>query len=592
MRGDAIRIALAAVLLLTIGLATAAASTRRPNVLIVIADDQGFGDLGVHGNPVVQTPHLDRLAKEGVRLTNFYVSPVCSPTRASLLTGRYSYRTGVVDTFLGRSLMHSGEVTLAEMLKAAGYRTGIFGKWHLGDNHPMRPIDQGFDEALVLKGGGLGQPSDLPGGSSYFDPILLHNGKKRKTRGYVSDVIGAATADFITANRDRPFFAYLAFNAPHTPLTDVPQEHYERYRAMDLTPGRFAGPGLALGQTMDADPMARVYAMVSNIDENVGRVLARLREVGVEKDTIVVFLTDNGPQQPRFNSGMRGLKGTPYDGGVRVPCFIRWPSGLGATAGRSIDRVAAHIDMAPTLLAACGVAPPQGVKMDGVNLLPLLSGQVATEAWADRTIYVQWHRGEVPERDRSFGARSQRWKLVQPVGTEGKPFEPRYELYDLSAEAAETRDVAAEHPHVVEQIRAGYRRWFDDVTSNRDLAEPPRIHLGTRHENPVRLTRQDWRGPRAGWGPKSLGHWEIEVAEAGEYEVTLELPAGEVQSVHLRVGGVTTDQPVRPAQASVKLPPVTLAAGPAKFEAWATAVGETVGVRGAAILRAGVPVTE
>ena len=586
------RIALAAFLLLTIGPAAAAANSARPNVLIVITDDQGFGDLGVHGNPVVQTPHLDRLAKEGVRLTNFYVSPVCSPTRASLLTGRYNYRTGVVDTFLGRSLMHADEVTLAEMLKAAGYRTGIFGKWHLGDNHPLRPIDQGFDEALVLKGGGLGQPSDLPGGSSYFDPILLHNGKPRKTRGYVSDVIGTATADFIATNRDRPFFAYLAFNAPHTPLTEVPQEHYERYRAMDLTAGRFAGPGWPLGQTMNADAMARVYAMVSNIDENVGRVLAKLREVGLEKDTIVVFLTDNGPQQPRFNGGMRGLKGTPYDGGVRVPCFIRWPAGLGASAGRTVDRVAAHVDMAPTLLAACGVTPPPGVKMDGINLLPLLTGKVGADAWPDRTIYVQWHRGEVPQRDRSFAARSQRWKLVQPAGTDGKPFDPRYELYDLSAEAAETRDVAAEHPEVVEQMRADYRRWFDDVTAGRDLAQPPRIHVGTRHENPVRLTRQDWRGPRAGWGPKSLGHWEVETAEAGQFEVTLELPAGDVRSVHVRAGGVNIDQPVQPGQTSVKLAPVPLPAGPARFEAWATAGGETVGVRSAAVLRPDVRVTE
>jgi len=230
--------------------------------------------------------------------------------------------------------------------------------------------------------------------------------------------------------------------------------------------------------------------------------------------------------------------------------------------------------------------------MDGVNLLPLLTGEVAGDAWPDRTIYIQWHRGAVPQRDRSFGARSQRWKLVQPAGTDGKPFEPLYELYDLSAEAAETRDVAGGHPQVVEEMRAGYHRWFDDVTSNRDLAQPPRIHVGTLHENPVRLTRQDWRGPRAGWGPKSLGHWEIQIVQAGQYEVTLELPAGDVQSVHVRTGGVTIDEPVQPGQTSTKVAPVTLAAGAAKFEAWATAGGETIGVRSAAILRRSAPVTE
>src|SRR5262245_61009641 len=209
--------------------AVAGAEPRRPNVLHVSTDDQGHGDLGVHANPKIRTPHLDAFAKQGVRLTHFHVSPVCSPTRASLLTGRYNYRTGVVDTFIGRSLMHSDEMTLAEMLRSAGYRTGIFGKWHLGDNYPLRAIDQGFQEALVLRGGGIAQPSDPPGTSSYFDPVLQHNGKEVKTKGYCSDVFTDAAMKFIAAEQDRPFFCYLAYNAPHGPF-QVPDDYLAPYK--------------------------------------------------------------------------------------------------------------------------------------------------------------------------------------------------------------------------------------------------------------------------------------------------------------------------------------------------------------------------
>lgn len=557
---------------------------RRPNVLVIITDDQGFGDLACNGNPVIRTPNLDKLAKESVRLTNFYVSPVCSPTRASLLTGRYNYRTSVVDTFLGRSMMHPDEVTLAEMLRWSGYRTGIFGKWHLGDNHPMRPMDQGFGESLVHKGGGLGQPSDLPGGGSYLNPVLLRNGKPQKTEGYVSNILADATMDFIAANRDGPFFAYLAFNAPHEPLAVAPQEHYDRYKAQDLTPSRFVSPGWPLPERLDADKIARVYAMVSNIDENVGRVLARLKELGLDRDTIVVFLTDNGPQRPRFNAGMRGLKGTPYDGGIRVPCFVRWPAGFGAASGSYVDRVAAHIDVVPTLLDACGVPQPPGVTFDGVSLLPLLRGDVSHETWPDRTLFFQWHRGDVPEAERSFGARSQRWKLVQPAGANGAEFQPRFELYDLSAEPTETRNVAERNPQVVEELRDGYRHWFESVTSTRPC-DPPRIRLGTPHENPVVLTRQDWRGPRAGWGEKSLGHWQVDVATAGDYEVTLhfaDIEGG--KSVHLRVGDAEIERPIETGQRSVKLPRLQLPGGAAKLEAWLVVGDETVGVHSVDVL--------
>ena len=611
----------AASLLAWSGAAAAPAPGKRPNVLVIITDDQGYGDLACHGNPVIRTPNLDQLAKESVRLTNFYVSPVCSPTRASLMTGRYHYRTGVVDTYLGRSLMHTDEVTLAEMLRWAGYLTGIFGKWHLGDNYPMRAMDQGFGESLVLKGGGLGQPSDLPGGGGYTDPILLRNGHAVRTNGYVSDVLATATIDFIKNNQDRPFLAYLSFNAPHEPLNDAPRIHLDRYLAMNLTVSRFVSPGWPLPEKIDTDKMSRVYAMVSNIDENIGRVLGRLKELGLDRDTIVVFLTDNGPQHPRFNAGLRGLKGTPYDGGIHVPCYVRWPAGFGAASGAYVDRVAAHIDLTPTLLDACGLPQPPGVALDGVSLLSLLRGDVSHETWPDRTLYFQWHRGSTPQPDRSFAARSQRWKLVQPAGTNGLDFQPRYELYDLSAEPHEIRSVADRNHMVVEEMRDGYRQWFDDVTRDRNHSAP-RIVPGTAHENPTVLSRQDWRGPRAGWSASDLGHWDVDIAEADDYEITLHLmphpskpapgarpadaspnavaeaeqPASAdarpvPRSVYFKLGDVEMQSPLQPGQKSIKLPPVKLPAGPAELEAWVTQGDETVGVRFVEVLNLNEPLS-
>ena len=465
---------------------------KRPNVLFVITDDQGYGDLSIHGNPTLRTPNMDRVANEGAQFTQFHVTPVCSPTRASLMTGRYNYRTGVVDTYLGRSMMHDDERTLPEMLRDSGYATGLFGKWHLGDNYPLRPAEQGFTESVAIKGGGLGQPSDFPGGGSYTNPILLHNGKPRRYQGYCTDIYVDEAMRFMEANRARPFFAYVAMNAPHTPL-----EIDERY----VEPFRKAG--------FD-DVTARVYGMVVNADENVGRLLRKLDELKIAENTVVIFITDNGPQQRRYNAGMRGLKGTVYEGGIRVPFFVRWPATV--KAGTRVDRVAAHIDVAPTLLDACGAsAAGKGTKFDGRSLLPLLRNSKAN--WADRTVFTQWHRGDEPVLFRSCMARTQRWKLVN-----GK------ELYDMEADLAEAKDVAAEHPEVVAKLRREYEDWFNDVSGTRGYA-PPRIAIGTTDENPVILTRQDWRGPRAGWDAASLGYWEVRVERDATYDVSVRFAA-------------------------------------------------------------------
>ena len=543
--------------------AEAAERDGRPNVLLIITDDQGHGDLGFHGNPKIRTPHLDRLARESVRLERFYVSPVCAPTRAALLTGRYNYRTGVVDTFLGRTLMRPEEVTLAEILAAAGYRAGIFGKWHLGDNFPMRPFDQGFHEALVLKGGGIGQASDPPGGESYFDPILQKNGKPVRVKGYCSDVFTDAALDFITANRDRPFFAYLAFNAPHTPL-EVPDRDVAPYRAMDLGHDQFPRVGHPLPGPALADVTARVYGMVSNIDANLGRLLARLDELKLAEDTVVIFLTDNGPQQVRYNSGMLDRKGSVHEGGIRVPCFLRWP---GHWSPKAIDRISAHIDLTPTVLDLCGVSPPAAVRFDGRSLRPLLEAEPGLQ-WPDRALFAQWHRGDVPEAYRAFAARTQRYKLVRPESAHvrGLPLDSSLELYDMESDPLEFRNIAADRPEVVADLRARYDAWFEDVGRARGYA-PPRIELGSPRENPSILTRQDWRGPRAGAVGKPLGHWEVEIARSGTYVVHAHFdPPQSATTVSLSLRGVTLEKNPGPDASEITFGPVALTAGPGRLE--------------------------
>lgn len=550
------------------------AKASRPNVLLIITDDQGYGDLGVTGNAAIRTPRLDRLARESVRLERFYVSPVCAPTRASLLTGRYAYRTGAVDTYLGRALMHPEEVTLAEMLGAAGYRTAIFGKWHLGDNYPLRAMDQGFQESLVIKGGGIGQPSDPPvaGGGNYFDPILQHNGREIKAKGYCSDVFTTAAVDFLAGPRDKPFFIYLAFNAPHTPL-QVPDDDYAPYKTMDLGPGAFPKVGQPVVEPVDRDATARVYGMVSNIDRNLERLFAKLDSLGLTDETIVIFLTDNGPQQPRYNSGMRGLKGSVYDGGTRVPCFIRWPGRL--RPGKVVDRIAAAMDLAPTLLDACRVERPPGVAFDGRSLLTLLEG--TPEAWPDRTIYLQWHRGDVPERYRAFAARSQRYKLLRPETASGQPVGTTFELYSMEEDPFEFRNLADQSPTIVAEMRAGYEAWFDDVGRARGY-EPPRIVLGADQENPSTLTRQDWRGPRAGWRPDDLGYWEVRVAREGLYRITLVFPPRRMDATaHFALGTASVHREVPAGAGECTFGPMHLASGPGRLEAMITAADQSFG---------------
>ncbi len=539
---------------------------KGPNVVVIMADDQGYGDVGWHGNPVLATPNLDALAREGVELSRFYVSPVCAPTRASLLTGRYNYRTRVVDTFQGRAMMDPEEVTLAEHLSSAGYRCGIFGKWHLGDNYPMRPVDQGFHESLVHRGGGIGQPSDPPGGSSYFDPILTRNGALEKTKGYCSDVYTDAALRFIDANRERPFLLYLAFNAPPVPLV-APQGALEHYLKRDLASVTPPWGDPAVPRARELETTARVYAMIANIDENVGRLMERLKALGLDENTLVLFLTDNGPQQARYNAGLRGLKGGVFEGGIRVPCVWRWPGRL--DRGKRIDLPAAHIDVVPTVLEACGVAVPAGAALDGRSVWSMLTGRAGR--LPDRPYFVQWHRGDVPQSGRACAVVTERWKLLQPQGVPEGPFEPaaKWLLFDILDDPTEMRDLAAEQPERVQSLLRLYDAWFDDVSKTRGF-DPPRIALGTTHENPTLLTRQDWRteAPQT----TALGHWEVSIAEGGLFElaVTIE-PGPNAGTVRLAIGDVAKSRAVAARQTTARFENVRVGAGDARLSAWVEA---------------------
>ncbi len=506
-----------------------ASAAERPNVLLVMTDDQGFGDLGASGNPLIRTPNMDAFAKDSVRLKNFYVCPVCSPTRSSLMTGRYNYRTGIVDTYLGRSLMRTEEVTIAERLGEAGYRTGLFGKWHLGDNYPMRPEDQGFQETLWGQGGGLAQPADPPEvetKTAYFDPLLRKNGKEVKTKGYCTDVFTDAAIDFIKAPSEKPFFTYIAYNCPHGPF-QVPDEYAVPYRKLDLTATGFPkiGQPWATGK-LNVEEIARAYGMIENIDSNFGKLLK-----AVPDNTIVIFLTDNGPGGVRFNAGLRNRKGTVYEGGIRVPCYIRWK---GKTVPHTIDVALAHIDITPTIADLCDVkVDEKAAGFDGRSFRSLLLKQEAK--WPERTLFFQWHRGDVPERGRAFAARGPQYKLVQSAGVQpGAKFTPRYELFDIVADPFEEHDLAAEKPEEVAKLKAGYDTWFEDVT--KPGFEAPRIIIGSTKENPVRLSRQDWRGPNAGWAANSEGHWQVKFERAGRYKVTLISKAG-FTDYQLNLGG-------------------------------------------------------
>jgi arylsulfatase len=437
----------------------AAAKGKRPNIIYVMTDDQGYGDIAVHGNAIISTPHLDRLHGESVRLTEFHASPTCSPTRAALMTGRHEFRSGVTHTINERERLALSATTLPQLLKTAGYSSGIFGKWHLGDEDAYQPGKRGFDRVFIHGGGGIGQSypgscGDAPG-NAYFNPVIRSDGTFVKTTGYCTDVFFDAALDWIDRCRkeDQPFFCYVATNTPHSPL--------------DCPPGSDAPYLAKLEAAGVKDPrqraeIAKFYGMIENVDTNIGRLLKKLDEWGLADDTLVVFTTDNGTATgaPVFNAGMRGTKGTAYRGGTRVPSFWRWPGTL--PSGVDVPAVTAHIDVLPTLCELSGVAIPPEVaaKVEGRSLVPLLRDGKA--AWPDRPLFThigRWDRGKQAETAyRQCRIREGKWSLVNVKNT------PKaWELYDVAADPGEQNDLVKQHPNVVARLTAEYDRWWQSV---------------------------------------------------------------------------------------------------------------------------------
>lgn len=539
--------------------AIAARAADRPNVVLVMSDDQGYGDLHCHGNPVIRTPHLDTLHGESVRLTNFHVDPTCSPTRSALMTGRYSTRTGCWHTIMGRSLLFHGEVTMGDVFRRAGYRTAVFGKWHLGDNYPMRPQDRGFDETLVHGGGGITQTPDF-WGNDYFDDTYWHNGRLEPQQGYCTDVFFAAAAAFIKANRERPFFVYLPTNVPHSPY-NVAEDYSRYYREAGVAP-----------------TMANFYGMIENLDENIGRLRDLLGELGLEQNTIFIFMTDNGTAEgagPRrnetaswdgFNAGMRGQKGSQYDGGHRVPFFIHWPAG-GLAGGREVDRLTAHFDVLPTLADLCGIEVPARVALDGSSLAPLLRGTAVD--WPERTLFAHVQRQEIPPKWVRSTAMTDRWRLV-----DGK------ELYDMPEDPGQRHDVASAHPEVVARLRAAFEAWWATLEPSFD--HYGYLVLGAEAADPVDLTCHDWHSNQVPWhqgmiraAPWANGDWVVLVTRPGRYEFTLRQQPREaafpIQASRARVklDDVEAETAIPEGAASVRLT-LDLRAGPGRLQTWFT----------------------
>ncbi len=422
---------------------TGMAAPALPSIILVMTDDQGYGDLGCTGNPVVQTPNIDAFAKQCVRFTDFHVSPTCAPTRAALMTGRHEFKNGVTHTINERERLTLNATTMVQILKKAGYRTGIFGKWHLGDEAEYQPGKRGYDEVFIHGAGGIGQTfpgscGDAPH-NKYFDPAIMHNGKFEKTTGYCTDVFFAQAMKWIEqqAGNGAPFFACITPNAPHAPLA-CPQEYSSRYRG--LVP----------------DGTAEFFGMITNIDDNFGKLLRKLEQNKLVENTLVIFMTDNGGTAgvKVFNAGMRGSKGSPWQGGTRVPSFWRWPAGF--TGERECAALTAHVDVFPTIAGITGqsLEGELASQVEGRSLLPLLKDPAA--AWADRffvTHVGRWEKGQAAAAKHALcSIRDARFTLVN-----------NKELFDLKADPGEQTNVLAAHPEAAARLRGAYEEWWASV---------------------------------------------------------------------------------------------------------------------------------
>ena len=478
-------------------------TVKRPNIVFVLTDDQGYPTLGCHGHPYIQTPNLDAFCKDSFRFDQYHTGTTCAPTRAGILTGHHCNSTGVWHTIGGRSLLRKDEWTLSTALKEAGYRTGLFGKWHLGDDYPYRPQDRGFEKVVCHGGGGISQQPDH-WGNDYFDDTYQVDGELKPHKGYCTDVFFNYGLEFIEEHKDEPFFCFISTNAPHSPFNVEP-----RYRDLytDHT---------------DQEHYARFLGMITNIDENFGILRAKLQEWGLEDDTILIFMSDNGQtgtgpgSGENYNAGMKGRKGSPYDGGHRVPFLLRWPNGDFQTTGIT-DVITSYVDMMPTLLDLCGVEVPEERSFHGRSLTPLLKGEDSPE-WRERSICTDTQRIAHPLKWRLSCVMRDTWRLVN-----------KDELYNLAEDPGQEVNIAGQHPELVKELQAEYEEWWD-ICSQQMRDEIPHS-IGAAGQDVAILRTHDlrneqdhmvvWHQRQVRNGDQCHGFWEIMVEEDGLYEFDL-----------------------------------------------------------------------
>lgn len=486
---------------------------KKPNIVFVLTDDQGYGDLGCHGDHILKTPNIDAFHEDSIRFDNYHVGPTCAPTRAGLMCGHYANSTGVWHTVGGRSLLRGNEVTIGDVFSENGYQTGIFGKWHLGDNYPYRPQDRGFGTSVCHGGGGISQAPDY-WGNDYFDDTYSVNGKPQKFDGYCTEVFFNQATEFIKKQQDNPFLCFVTPNAPHTPW-NVEKKYSDLYKDKIKDIGR-----------------AQFYGMITNIDECFGNLIETLKELDIYDNTIVIFMTDNGSAcvgDEANTCGLRGCKGSQYDGGHRVPFFINWTNG-DLLSPRSINTLTSHIDVMPTLMDLCGIDLNGYDNLDfhGKSLKPLLTKE--DTSWHKRTIVTDSQRIPNPIKWRQSAVMTDNWRLIDGM-----------ELYDINNDRGQTNDIADHYPEIVEVLRNEYDKWWDIVSLQMDEEIP--ISIGSENEKVTCLCSHDWRDPnrlhltdpymrenndylvwnqdqvRKGLGTN--GYWEINVLFSGLYNIEL-----------------------------------------------------------------------
>lgn len=481
---------------------------KKPNIIFILTDDQGYGDMACHGNPYINTPNIDQLHNESACFTNFHVGTTCAPSRATLLSGQYSNRVGAWHTIKGREILSHQVPTLASVLKDAGYRTGIFGKWHLGDAYPYRPQDRGFEEVVVHKAGGVGQSPDY-WDNDYFDDVYYHNGKPEHYKGYCTDVWFEQATRFIQENKDKPFFCYLPLNAPHGPFI-VDPKYSDPYKNNKNIPN------------------ANFYGMITNLDEHMGKLRKKLAAMGLAENTIFIFMTDNGTAggvsfdkngevRAGYNAGMRGTKGSPYEGGHRVPFLLHWPAG-NINKAAEIHTLVANVDFMPTILDLCNVQPRQHTLFDGMSLRPLLLKTSAS--WPQRTLVVDTQREEFLIKNKEACVMDDQWRLIKNGD--------KIALYNLANDPGQQQDVKEKYPDKAAKLNEGYENWWQSVSVNADTYN--RYVIGSKKEKKVALNSHDahsvdsnpaWNQQLVREGITEHGYYSLSVARNGNYIIEL-----------------------------------------------------------------------